>query len=182
MNFNLEQQLQWKIIFDSERDLDSEGKLRKIKFSEKHGSLFTCFYQNKTPKIMVRIDLSSFEGMYYTHKVPVDCNGFTVDHEDPNKIWLICENEVEGITLKKRNNQLVENDFNEGENREVLVYGRNKIEGFSIGPNGDCYYVSENNYIKKYGLTKNELLCTFEGHAFEIEKMVFSDDMRYLIR
>lgn len=182
MNFNLEQQLQWRIVFDAERDLDAEGKLRKIRYSAEFASLYTCFYQNKAPRVMVRIDLDSAEGMYYTHKLPPEFLSFATDPGHANKVWVISMNQVEGILLKPRNDQLVENEFPGDQEREILIQGKGRFEGLTLSPSGEFYFVSEHNYIKKYSLSKHELIYTLEGHSFEVEKMVFSRDMRYLIR
>jgi hypothetical protein len=182
LTFTEDHQLQWKNIFDCEKDIDSEGKLRKIKYNQTHNSIYSIFYQNKTPKIMIRIDLDSEEDMYFTHKVPSDAFNYSVDPNDANKIWIVKEGEVVDIDLKERNVQLMENEAFEEVNNQYLIRGKSKIEGLTIGLKGEYYYVYEHNNIKKYNAIKNELVLTLEGHVYEIEKMVFSKDMNMLIR
>ena len=181
LQFDSDHQMQARIVFDSEKDLDSQGKLRKIVFDSSHQSVYSIFYQNKTPKIGVRLDLTSNEDMYYSHKIPEDVTSFAVDPQNPNKLWVVRENEIVALVLKERNFQLMEAEDLE-KNLAVLVRGKGKVEGLTFGKKGEFYYVYEYNNIKKYSSAENHLISTLEGHAFEIEKLVFSKDMSYLFR
>jgi hypothetical protein len=131
---------------------------------------------------MIRIDLDSEDEMYYTHKLPIDVTNFCVDSANGNRIWIVKEGEVIDINLKERNYQLMENDNLDDQNYHCLIRGKGKVEGLTIDPKGEFYYVYEHNNIKKYNTLKNELVLTLEGHVFEIEKMVFSKNMDLLIR
>lgn len=184
LRLDRERQLQWRNVFDCAHDLDAEGKLRKIKYSAAHASVYATLYQAKTPKVLVRVDLKaeSEERMFFTHKLPPDASDFAVDPTSANKAWAIRGNQVECLELRERNFQLVENERAQEPRARVLECAKSQVEGLVFGRGGEACFVYEQNTIKKYSTAKNELLFALEGHTFEIEKLVFSADMGFVVR
>lgn len=182
LRFNRDNQLEWKNVFDCEHDLDCQGKLRKIRCVSAHGSVYAIVFQDKTPKILLRVDLESDERMFFTHKLPCDAKNFAVDPEKADRVWVVREDEVASVSLKERNFQLMENERQEESGQDRLVRGKAQVEGLTFTHAGDAYFVYEHNTIKKYSAAKNELILVLEGHLFEIEKMVFSRNMDFVAR